>query len=97
MRRWYHPAFETELVDAARYLEQQRRDYGRLFLDEAESAIELIMQNPATWRPTFHDVRRYILPRFRYTIRYRIRSDEDLVEFLSIIHTARHPLTGLGR
>jgi hypothetical protein len=29
MRRWYHPAFETELIEAARYLELQRRDYGR--------------------------------------------------------------------
>jgi plasmid stabilization system protein ParE len=85
------------LIDAARYLEGQRRDYGRQFLDEAEAAIELIMQNPGTWRPMFRDVRRYVLPRFRYTIRYRIRTDEDLVEFLSIVHTSRHPSTGLER
>jgi len=97
MKRWYHPAFETDLIEAARYLEQQRRDYGRQFLDETEAAIELIMQNPATWRPWIHDVRRYILPRFRYTIRYRIRVDEELVEFLSIVHTSRHPKTGLER
>mgnify|MGYP001548847176 CR=1 FL=1 len=55
------------------------------------------MQNPGAWRPWFHDVRRYLLSRFRYTIRYRIRSDEDVVEFLSIIHTSRHPKTGLDR
>ncbi len=97
MKRWYHPAFETDLIEAARYLEQQRGGYGRQFLDEAEAAIELIMQNPTTWRPWFHDVRRYLLPRFRYTIRYRIRTDEDLVEFLSIVHTSRHPKTNLDR
>lgn len=97
MKRWYHPAFETESIEAARYLEQQRRDYGRQFLDEAEAAVELIMLNPITWRPWFHEVRRYLLPRFRYTIRYRIRVDEDLVEFLSIVHASRHPNAGLDR
>ena len=97
MRRWYHPAFETDLIEAARYLGQQRNDYGRAFLDEAEASVESIMQNPAVWRPWHGDIRRYILPRLRYTIRYRIRTDEDLVEFLSIIHTSRRPGTGLER
>ena len=97
MKRWYHPAFETDLIEAARYLGQKRHDYGQVFLDEAEAAVELIMQNPTIWRPWHHDIRRYILRRFHYTIRYRIRADEDLVEFLSIIHTSRRPDTGLER
>ena len=97
MKRWFHPAFEIELIEAARYLEQQRPDFGRQFLDEAEAAIERIMQAPETWRPWRGDIRRFLLPRFRYTIRYRFRRDEDLVEFLSVTHTARHPNTGLDR
>lgn len=97
MRRWFHPAFEIELIEAARYLEQQRGDAGRQFLDEVEAAIDLIIPTPAAWRPWRGDVRRFLLARFRYTIRYRIRRDEDLVEFLSIVHTSRHPDTGLGR
>ena len=97
MKRWFHPAFEVELIEAARYLEQQRRDFGRQFIDEVEVAIERIMQAPATWRPWRGDIRRFVLSRFRYTIRYRIRPDEDLVEFLSVIHASRHPDTGLER
>ncbi len=43
------------------------------------------------------DIRRFLLSRFRYTIRYRIRRDETLVEFLSVIHTSRHPDTRSDR
>jgi plasmid stabilization system protein ParE len=97
VKRWFHPAFEVELIAAARYLDQQRHDFGRLFIDEVEAAIELIMQAPETWRPWRGDIRRFLLSRFRYTIRYRIRRDEDLVEFLSVTHAARHPELGLDR
>ncbi len=51
----------------------------------------------AAWRPWRGDIRRFPLPRFRYTIRDRIRQDNNLVEFLSIVHTVRHPETGLDR
>lgn len=97
MNRWFHPAFEVELIAAARYLEQERGDFGRPFLDEAEAAVERIMQAPETWRPWRRDIRRFVLSRFRYTIRYRVRRDEGLVEFLSVIHTSRHPDVGLER
>ena len=97
MKRWFHPAFEVELIEAARYLEQQRSDFGGQFLDEAEAAVETIMEAPARWRPWHRDIRRFLLSRFHYTIRYRIRRDENLVEFLSVIHTSRHPDTELDR
>jgi len=97
VRRWYHPAFEAELIAAARYLEKQRGDLGRQFLDEVEAAVDCIMQTPEAWRPWHGAIRRFIMTRFRYTIRYRIRRDEDLVEFLSVIHTSRHPDLGLDR
>lgn len=97
MKRWFHPAFEAELIEAARYLERQRQDHGRTFLDEAEAAIERIMQEPTVWRPWRGDIRRFLLSQFPYSIRYRIRRDEGLVEFLSIVHAARHPDTGMDR
>lgn len=50
MKRWFHPAFEAELIQAARYLDQQRSGFGRQFLDDVEAAIETIMQAPTTWR-----------------------------------------------
>jgi hypothetical protein len=55
------------------------------------------MEAPARWRPWPGGIRRFLLSRFRYTIRYRIRRDEGLVEFLSIVHTSRQPDTGADR
>lgn len=97
MKRWFHPAFEIDLIEAARHLERQRQDYGRHFLDEVEAAIERIAQGPTIWRPWRGDIRRFLLSRFSYTIRYRIRRDEALIEFLSVVHAARHPDTGIDR
>ncbi len=97
MKRWFHPEFESDLIAAARYLGEQRSGFDRLFLSETEQAIETIMQAPATWRTWHNDVRRFFLPRFRYAIRYRIDPSGDSVEFLSITHSLRHPLTDLDR
>ena len=41
------PGFEAELIEAARYLEHQRGDFGRQFLNEVEAAIGTIMEAPA--------------------------------------------------
>ena len=95
MNRWFHPAFQTDLVSAARYIDEQRPGFGSEFLDAAEAAVETIMRSPRTWRVRRDGIRRFLIERFGYTIRYRIRNDE--VEFLSILHAARHPETGMER
>jgi plasmid stabilization system protein ParE len=95
MNRWYHPAFETDLTDAALYLNKQRPGLGAEFLDAAEAAVETVMRSPHTWRVRRDGLRRFLIERFGYTIRYRIRNDE--VEFLSILDSSRHPDTGLER
>ena len=43
MNRWFHPEFETDLIDSARYYQTQRPALGAEFLDEAEKAVEAIM------------------------------------------------------
>ena len=51
MKGRFHPAFEVELIEAARYLEQKRPDFGRQFIDEVEAGIERIIEAPELWRP----------------------------------------------
>lgn len=97
MKRWFHPAFETDLIKAAKYLGEKRSGFDQVFLDEVEQAIETVMQSPSTWRAWHHDIRRFLIPRFRCTIRYRLRENEGLVEFLSITHNSRHPLADSDR
>jgi len=94
MNRWFHPEFETDLIEAARYYQAQRPALGAEFLDEAERAIEAIMEAPERWPVRRGGIRRYQLDRFPYAVRYRISANRDAVQFLSILHCARHPDTG---
>lgn len=95
MHRWFHPEFETDLIDAARYYRSQRPKLGGGFLEEAERAVEEVMRAPERWPVRLGGVRRYHVLHFPYIIRYRVAG--DTVQFLSILHGARHPNTGAKR
>lgn len=95
MNRWYHPEFESDLISAALYYEAQRADLGHEFITTAEQTVEAIMSAPARWPERQAGIRRLQLDRFPFLIRYRITA--DTVQFLSILHAARHPDTGADR
>ena len=97
MNRWFHPEFETDLIDAARHYQAERPVLGAGFLDAAEQAVEEVMRAPERWPARVGGIRRFLLPRFPYSIRYRISPSGDTVQFLSILHGARHPDTGRER
>ncbi|MEO6993441.1 MAG: type II toxin-antitoxin system RelE/ParE family toxin [Lacunisphaera sp.] len=79
MNRWFHPEFESDLIDAARYYQTQRPALGSEFLDEAEKAVEVIMGAPERWPSRISGIRRLQLERFSYLIRYRISQVGDTV------------------
>ncbi|MCF3651605.1 type II toxin-antitoxin system RelE/ParE family toxin [Synoicihabitans lomoniglobus] len=95
MNRRFHPEFETDLISAARYYEAQRSNLGHEFLTTAETTVELIMAAPLRWPQRQAGIRRLQLERFPFVIRYRIVA--DTVQFLSILHAARHPDAGNKR
>ena len=97
MNRWFHPEFENDLIDAARHYQTQRPALGAAFLDEAERAVEMVMSAPERWPIRIGGIRRFLVARFPYIIRYRISTNGDAVQFLSILHGARHPDTGRER
>lgn len=84
MNRWFHPEFETDLISAARFYETQRPHLGVEFVDEAESAVESVMSAPLLWPTRIGGVRRFLLPRFSYVIRYLITA--DTAQFPSSLH-----------
>ncbi len=97
MNRWFHPEFETDLIDTARYYQTQRPALGAEFLDEADKAVEVVMSAPERCPSRVGGSRCLQLVRFPYLIRYRISKAGDMVLFLSILHGARHPDTGQER
>lgn len=95
MNRWFHPEFETDLISSARHYEKQRVGLGGEFLTAAEVAVEAIMAAPLRWPERNGGIRRLPLERFPFLIRYRVTA--DTVQFLSILHGARHPDAGAMR
>ena len=97
MNRWYHPEFENDLTAAAVYYEQQRPGLGTEFLDAAEQTVETVMSAPERWPVRGGGVRRFLVARFPFVVRYRLTPAGDTVQFLSLLHGARHPDTGRER
>jgi len=91
----YHRAAETEIVEAARFYEQQVNGLGVQFLDEFEQCIAKIVETPERWRIVHGDKRRFLMPRFPYGIYYRIAGTE--VRLLVVKHHSQHPEYGMGR
>lgn len=91
MHRWFHPAFQEELIAAARYYNRQSPGLGAQFL----SAAEAVAAAPNRWPVRRLNIRTFRVTRFPYTIRYRLRADS--LEFLGITHGARRPDLGLDR
>ena len=89
MRLIYHPEAEAELVEAAQFYEHGVPGLGAEFLDGTDHAVKSILRNPEFHRVFAGDVRRYVIPRFPYTIYYRIRPDH--LRILAFKHHSRHP------
>jgi len=59
------------------------------FVDELFHAVDMIAEAPMRW-PKFHkDTRRYVFPRYPFSVIYRIK--KDVIEVLAIAHHKKRP------
>jgi len=86
----FHPLAERELIDAASYYEEQEQGLGLEYLTEVEGVSNLLTRYPAAGVVIRGSVRRLILPKFPYSLLYRI-VNEDLIRILAIAHHKRKP------
>lgn len=86
----FHPLAEQELVAAATYYEEQEQGLGLEYLTEVEGAINLLIRYPAAGVTVRSFIRRLILPRFPYSLLYRI-VDDNLIRVLAVAHHKRKP------
>ena len=86
--------------DVKRALDYYLKDAGAIvaedFIDELESKVERIRQNPEAYRIIAKDLRCANLDRFPYQVIYRIAS-KSLIRVTSVRHQSRHPNFGLRR
>jgi len=60
-----------------------------------QEALERLAEAPLRWAEVEPDIRRFLLPRHPYSLRYAV--EVSMVEILTIVHQARHPDTGRRR
>ncbi len=92
----FHPAAESEHLEAAAHYETRKAGLGAQYLAEFERTMERIRQNPRRFRIDRQpDVRRASVQRFPYSILFRER--EGQVDILAVAHHRRRPMYWLLR
>jgi toxin ParE1/3/4 len=92
----FHPLAEQELVDVASYYEEQNQGLGLEYLAEVEGAVNLLIRYPSAGVVVQESIRQLILPKFPYSLLYRV-VDDDLIRILAIAHHKRKPVYWIGR
>jgi toxin ParE1/3/4 len=92
----FHPLAEQELIDAATYYEEQRLGLGLEYLEEIEHAVNFLTHYPEAGSKVRGSVRRLTLPKFPYSLLYRLLED-DQIRVLAVAHHKRRPQYWLDR
>jgi len=92
----YHPKLEDELLEIINYYNRCSLGLGEEFLDEFESQVMKISDNPYQWLELQGAIRRSLMSRFPYVIYFRI-VNENTLRITVVKHQRRHPKVGLDR
>ncbi len=84
-----------EMIDAAKYFEEQQPGLGQNFLDELQDSFNLIITMPYAYPMVGKRTRKKILYRFPFNIIYAI--EDDRIRVLAIAHQKRQPTYWSGR
>lgn len=87
---------EQELIDAADYYEAQKPGLGLELLEEVEHSINFLVRFPEAGAKVRDSIRRLVLPKFPYSILYRVVETGQL-RILAIAHHKRRPQYWIDR
>jgi toxin ParE1/3/4 len=86
---WIHPEAEAEINEAATFPDFESTGLGRVFLDDVEHAIEVVLSHPGSAPIIKGRVRRKLLRKFPYSIIYSVVGDQ--IRVLAVSHQRRRP------
>jgi toxin ParE1/3/4 len=92
----FHPLAEQELIEAAAYYQEQKLELGLEYLEEVEHAINFLIRYPEAGSIIRGSIRRLILPKFPYSLLYRLLENEQ-IRILALAHHKRKPQYWLDR
>jgi plasmid stabilization system protein ParE len=85
----FHPEAERELLEARTWYRERSEVASQAFILQIDRALAAIAAAPDRWPPRQRNERRVVLPRFPYSILYRIRNDEIFI--VAVAHDRRRP------
>ena len=85
----FHPAAAQEAESAYDWYAVRNPTAAEVFREELAHAVAAVTNNPLTWPRYGRRARRYVLPRFPFSLVYRLRGDE--VEIIAVAHGRRRP------
>ncbi len=85
----FHPAAAREAESAYDWYVARNPTAARAFREELAHAVAAVTNNPLTWPHYGRRARRYVFPRFPFSLVYRPRGDE--VEIIAVAHGRRRP------
>ncbi len=83
----YHPLFECDVREAARWYNRRSAGLGDAFVDVVRQCTADVIANPERFARSPAGCRYIRLPRFPYVLLFDLVGDELLI--LSALHTAR--------
>jgi plasmid stabilization system protein ParE len=72
----FHPAAAQEAESAYDWYAARNPSAANGFREELRHAVDAVAENPRTWPRQGRRVRRYVFPRFPFTLVYLLRGDE---------------------
>jgi plasmid stabilization system protein ParE len=84
-----HPSAEQELRAAYLWYLDRNGIVAEAFQLEIDHAMEVISESPDRWPRLTESERRYVLPRFPFSLVYRVKP--QFVEVIAVAHQKRKP------
>ena len=91
----FDPDAQAEFLDAVRYYEKRQKGLGRRFQIAVQTAVSLVSENPFLYRILKAPFRRYLLPKYPYSIIYSI--EPNCIYIIALVHNKRKPEYWLKR
>jgi mRNA-degrading endonuclease RelE of RelBE toxin-antitoxin system len=80
---------KEEIVEAAHYYSQKVKGLEGRFIEQLEIIVNIILNNPKTYKRVYKHFRQAALKKFPYVVIYEY--EEDTVYIFSVFHTSQNP------
>lgn len=89
MRAEFHPGAEADADNAQQWYAERSAIAARTFLTELIASVDRVLQSPESWPHYLAGTRRYVFPKFPFSLVYRVSG--DVLTVVAVAHHRRKP------